>query len=199
MSKRLLTLSLGLLLFSACTPAEKDAMESLVDSNDTMMNDDDSDSMMKDESSDAMMKKDEGMRASEGTMMENNEAAAEGASEDTRMRSMYSLYAPQVLMNGQTKIIFFHAAWCPACRKADDTLRELYNRGDDLTMSFDELMEVLPQYSTYKVDYDTEKDLRAKYGVTYQHTFVLVDGQGNALKTVQGPSDDVLKSMIGAQ
>ncbi len=121
------------------------------------------------------------------------------APEDMRTRSMYSLYAPSVLVDGQTKVLFFHASWCPVCRKADDTLRGIYNQWDGSDLSFDELHALLPQYSVYKVDYDTEADLKAKYGVTYQHTFVLVDGQGNALKTIQGPSDAVLKELIGAK
>jgi thiol-disulfide isomerase/thioredoxin len=133
-----------------------------------------------------------------GVVTLEKEARVPPALELAATRSMYSLYAPEVLMDGQTKVLFFHAAWCPVCRKADTTLRDLYNRGDDATMTFEELMEVLPQYSVYKVDYDTETELKAKYGVTYQHTYVLVDGQGNALKTVQGPTDAALKELIGA-
>ncbi len=33
-----------------------------------------------------------------------------------------------------------------------------------------------------KTDYDTERELKKKYGVTYQHTFVQVDAQGNQIK-----------------
>nr|HRW20195.1 hypothetical protein [Dermatophilaceae bacterium] len=40
-----------------------------------------------------------------------------------------------------------------------------------------------------KVDYDSATELRQKYGVTQQHTFVLVDGQGNAVKKWSGAKD----------
>jgi thiol-disulfide isomerase/thioredoxin len=97
----------------------------------------------------------------------------------------YSIFMPSVLTDGETKVLFFHAAWCPVCRAADADLQEWFAQN-------------LPTLNVYKVDYDTSADLKAKYGVTYQHTFVLVDGQGNALKTIQGPSDAALKELIGA-
>jgi hypothetical protein len=36
------------------------------------------------------------------------------------------------------------------------------------------------------VDYDAATDLRTQYGVTVQHTFVQVDGQGNELAKFTG-------------
>ena len=50
----------------------------------------------------------------------------------------------------------------------------------------------------YKVNYDTETSLKSRYGVTYQHTFVLIDGEGNAIQKLQTPSDAELKALIGA-
>jgi thioredoxin 1 len=38
----------------------------------------------------------------------------------------------------------------------------------------------------FKTDYDTEKELKKKYGITYQHTFVLVDNEGNSIKKWNG-------------
>lgn len=37
-----------------------------------------------------------------------------------------------------------------------------------------------------KADYDIEKDLKKKYGVTYQHTLVQVDKAGNIIKKWNG-------------
>ena len=37
-----------------------------------------------------------------------------------------------------------------------------------------------------KTDYDSQKELKKKYGITYQHTFVLVDDEGNEIKTWNG-------------
>lgn len=122
-----------------------------------------------------------------GAMMED---------EENVIRTMYSLYAPEVLADGQTKVLFFHAAWCPVCKGADATLRTLYNSWDSTDMAIEELAEVLPGRSVYKVDYDTEADLKARYGVTYQHTFVVVDGEGNMISKIQGPTDEQLKELL---
>ena len=37
-----------------------------------------------------------------------------------------------------------------------------------------------------KTDYDSEQELTDKYGVTYQHTFVVVDSEGNEIKKWNG-------------
>ena len=37
-----------------------------------------------------------------------------------------------------------------------------------------------------KTDYDSSKDLKKKYSVTYQHTFVQVDKDGNQIKKWNG-------------
>ncbi len=155
------------------------------------------DTMMKD---DAMMDGNEGewtdeeMRAMEdGTMMKEED----GMMGDETMKKedaptkvepvdgSYGAYSPSVLANGQKKVLFFHAAWCPVCRHADTQLTAWYT-----THPF--------PISVYRVDYDTSADLKAKYGVTYQHTYVLVDGQGNALKVLQGPSDAELQALLQA-
>lgn len=70
--------------------------------------------------------------------------------------------------NGTT-VVFFYAAWCPNCRA---TVTELNQRWD----------EVRPGLSLVIADYDKEQALKAKYGVTYQDTFVLLDTSGNAVE-----------------
>jgi thiol-disulfide isomerase/thioredoxin len=109
---------------------------------------------------------------------------------DTNNESMtdhavYTAYSADVLTNGKPKVLFFHAAWCPICRNADTKMQAWYSDGH-------------PALDSYKVDYDTEMELKARYGVTYQHTYVLVDGQGNAVQTLQGPSEDELMALVGA-
>jgi thiol-disulfide isomerase/thioredoxin len=66
-----------------------------------------------------------------------------------------------------TKLLFFHASWCPQCRALDKDI----------------LATTLPENVTIiKVDYDTHQDLRQKYGITIQTTLVRVDDQGNLIK-----------------
>jgi len=62
-----------------------------------------------------------------------------------------------------TKLLFFHAPWCPQCRALDKDIRE-NNIPDGVTI--------------FKVDYDTNQNLRKQYGVTIQTTVVKVDSNG---------------------
>jgi thiol-disulfide isomerase/thioredoxin len=95
----------------------------------------------------------------------------------------YVPYTDGVVTNGKTKVLFFHAAWCPECKEADATLKSWFPSKDFAR-------------SVYKVDYDTAKELKVKYGVTYQHTFVVVDGNGAKLSLIQGPTDEQLKALL---
>ena len=52
-------------------------------------------------------------------------------------------------------------------------------------------------HAVYKVDYDTALDLRQRYGVTTQHTFVVIDGNGEKIDAIIGPSDEKLLELIG--
>lgn len=63
-------------------------------------------------------------------------------------------------------VLFFHADWCPSCRATEASL-DADGVPDGLTV--------------VKVDYDRATELRQKYGVTYQHTFVHVDDDGTKL------------------
>ena len=63
-----------------------------------------------------------------------------------------------------TKWLFFHAPWCPQCRALDESIRAS-ELPDGLTI--------------FKVDYDSNQSLRAKYGVTLQTTVVKTDEKGN--------------------
>ena len=63
-------------------------------------------------------------------------------------------------------VLFFHATWCPTCKAADDSLTS----------------NPVPEGLTIvKVDYDENVDLKEKFGVTVQHTFVQVDPDGTEL------------------
>lgn len=151
---------------------DADHRDDMMGSGDTMMDDDDR------MGSGSAMMDDEGMMDDHGMMDRDAD------DDDVVMAAgRYEAYTPAVLANGETKVLFFHAAWCPYCRSADTALTEWYGA------------QPLP-LSVYKVDYDTEKDLKARYGVTSQHTFILVDGQGNALRTVVGPSNDDLQTFL---
>ena len=70
-------------------------------------------------------------------------------------------------------VLFFNAAWCSTCREARDNIEaDLAGIPSDLTIVV--------------VDFDTATDLRQKYGVTVQHTFVQIDAEGTELAKWSG-------------
>lgn len=70
-------------------------------------------------------------------------------------------------------VLSFYASWCPSCRALESDIQEnLENIPSDVTI--------------LEVNYDTETDLKKKYGITQQHTFVQVDAAGNELAQWSG-------------
>jgi thiol-disulfide isomerase/thioredoxin len=70
-------------------------------------------------------------------------------------------------------VLFFHASWCPSCRGLDkDIVKNAQSIPSDLKI--------------LKTDYDTQTELKVKYGVTSQHTLVQVDKDGNMIKKWSG-------------
>ena len=88
------------------------------------------------------------------------EATAEGG--------QYAAYLEAELANEYDRhIIFFHAGWCPDCRAFKQNLT--------MDGSIPENVQIL------EVDYDSATELKQKYGITIQSTFVEVDSEGNQL------------------
>lgn len=74
---------------------------------------------------------------------------------------------------GKKRVLFFHAKWCPTCKLANEEIEKMFG-------------EIPADVVILKVDYDTETELKEKYGITYQHTFVLVDANGNQVTKWNG-------------
>ena len=106
----------------------------------------------------------------DGTKIE--EKTEEGKMENN---GTYENYAPEKLAlaeNGDV-VLFFHASWCPYCRAAEADINKN--------------LSIIPDgVHILKTDYDSNTALKQKYGVTYQHTFVQVDAQGNLIKKWSG-------------
>jgi thiol-disulfide isomerase/thioredoxin len=119
-------------------------------------------------------KNDEPMEDMEEKEMDT-EVAAEGS---------YTAYTDGVIGNGKTSVLFFHATWCPACKKNNGLLESWYNA------------EQFPR-SVYKIDFDTATELRKQYGVNGQDTFVLIDGSGNEIERVSFPAQSALRALLG--
>jgi len=129
------------------------------------------------------------MRDSKDDMMTTQEVTEEKAmmdEEKAMMTGSYEAYDAGKLARAETGdvVLFFHASWCPSCR--------------GLNASIEGNLGSIPEGVTIlKTDYDGETELRKKYGVTYQHTLVQVDADGNLIKKWSGsPSLDSLLSQI---
>lgn len=70
-------------------------------------------------------------------------------------------------------VLFFRASWCPTCKALDSDIRA-------------RLAEIPEGLTILDVDYDRETELKQRYGVTYQHTFVQIDAQGSAVHKWSG-------------
>lgn len=127
----------------------------------------------------ALLNMDSGALTDEAITSEviNNEVAGIGSYED---------YGPEKLAraaSGQV-LLFFHASWCPSCRA--------------LASNIEGNLNSIPQgLAILKVNYDTETELKRKYGVTTQHTLVQVDEAGNLIKKWSGGSrlDDLISRL----
>ncbi|MBP6860174.1 MAG: thioredoxin family protein [Candidatus Pacebacteria bacterium] len=108
---------------------------------------------------DKMMKEDTGMMDEKESMMKGS----------------YESYSAEKLARAESGdvVLFFHASWCPSCRGLNA----------DIEANRDSIPE---EVSILKVDYDTESELKKKYGVTYQHTLVQVAADGTLIKKWSG-------------
>lgn len=76
--------------------------------------------------------------------------------------------------SGNKVVLFFYASWCPFCQAADAAFQS-------------KTADIPTGITILKTDYDSQKALKTKYGVTTQHTFVQIDNNGNQIaKWVSG-------------
>lgn len=77
------------------------------------------------------------------------------------------------------RVLFFYASWCPTCRPADAD----FSANQDKIPSDMTLIRV--NYNDPDTDSE-EKALAKKYTVTYQHTFVQIDANGDKVAVWNG-------------
>lgn len=85
----------------------------------------------------------------------------------------YRDYEERFIADGSyaSTILFFHAPWCVECRGFEKAIS---------SGTVPEGVQIL------KIDYDTNQNLRQKYGVTIQSTFVRVNQDGSLAKRWSG-------------
>ncbi len=96
-------------------------------------------------------------------------------------KGAYVEYGPDVLEGSKSskRILFFYANWCPFCGAANADFRE---HTDQIPSG---VTIVRVNYNDSDTD-QAEKDLAVRYGVTYQHSFVQIDGDGAAITKWNG-------------
>ena len=143
---------------------------------------------MKQKQENAMMEKDkmqreEMMKKENDSMMKPTDAMMKDDKQSLNYIDYSAAALASAAQNGGKPVIFFKASWCPSCQAADK--------------AFTSNLDQIPAGVTIlKADYDTEKDLKAKYGITYQHTFVQVDATGKELAKWNGGDIDNLKTHL---
>jgi thiol-disulfide isomerase/thioredoxin len=137
----------------------------------------------------AIEEKDVTMKAGATTtdsMMKKDETSMMVKSDTIMKAGSYEAYSADKIARAETGdvVLFFHASWCPSCRGLNSNIESnLKSIPEDVTI--------------LKTDYDKETELKKKYGVTYQHTLVQVDKNGNLIKKWSGGSTlDNLLSQI---
>jgi len=80
------------------------------------------------------------------------------------------------------KVYFFHASWCPICQGIDKEINA-------------DTSKIPAGVTLIKTDFDSSTQLRQRYGVTTQYTFVQVDNSGN--ETAQWSATNLSKAIAG--
>lgn len=124
-----------------------------------------SEAMMKKEADTASMEKDNGAMSKAGNYI----TVAEYNANPTQ-------YADS------KKVYFFHASWCPICQSIDKAINA-------------DTSKIPAGVTIIKADFDSSTELRQKYGVTTQYTFVQVDSNGN--ETAQWSATTLDKAIQG--
>lgn len=155
----------------------EDAMkkDAAMKADDSAMEKKDSGAMMEDKKmeNESMMPKDDSMVNKTDTTMKEETSMNKG--ETMMAKGSYEPYASAKLSMADAGdvVLFFRASWCPTCKTVDADIRA---KKDSIPGGL----------TILDVDYDNSADLKKKYGVTYQHTFVQVDSKGNLIKKWAG-------------
>lgn len=116
--------------------------------------------------------------------LQQNTRAAESQPHQVLMdRMQYLDYSDQNLKTaekfGKTVLFFAATTWCSNCAALDADIKK-------------RVSELPSNVTILKVDYDSDRETKAKYGITMQTTLVLLDGNGKEMKRWTGSSFDNL-------
>lgn len=103
--------------------------------------------------------------------------------EDAPQYLSYSQATYDSLVGKKPVALFFHADWCPVCRKMETDIK-----GD--------LGNFPKGTKLIQVDYDTATALKQQYGITMQSIVVVLNAQGEVVAKLNGPGNDTLKKAL---
>lgn len=189
---------IGVIIFAAMHKNTKDKMSAQEGSMESSMKKTEGESMMQNENSSMTKDEDKMMDNKPSDAMQKDDAMKK---EDTMMQgdamvkespSSYIDYSQAVLADaklaqksGRKVVLFFHAGWCPFCIEADKDFKANIN-----TDKFPKNLTLI------KTDYDSNAELKRKYGITTQHTFVQIDSNGDQItKWISGATPELSKNI----
>lgn len=101
--------------------------------------------------------------------------------------STYIQYKENQKYLNDKNILFFKANWCSTCHIAENNI-------------LNDLASIPTNLTIYSVDFENSKniELKKKYNVTTQHTFVQVDKEGNMIKKweLSYTVDEILNQVV---
>lgn len=121
--------------------------------------------------------------AKEKKEFENKEKEQENAEKNASYQDYSAESVKSEQAKGQKVVLFFHAKWCPSCIMANRAFTK-------------NPQEIPTGVTVLKVDYDNSDELKQKYEVTYQHTFVQIDNEGELVTKWTGGDTELLKKNI---
>lgn len=88
----------------------------------------------------------------------------------------------EALKTGRPTVVYFHASWCPVCRKQQPILNEIV-----ADKKYEKMVALT-------ADYDTEKEIKTNLKISTQATIVVFkDGKEIARKTGVTQKDELKK------
>lgn len=105
----------------------------------------------------------------QSTQIHESQTVEQQEAEQTAALGVFVDFSEEALReHAETKrVVFFHADWCSTCN--------FYKRQI-------ESADVPSGITILKADYDNDTELKARYGVNVQSTFVLLDEDGEVLR-----------------
>lgn len=128
---------------------------------------------------DAMMEDDK-MKKDDSAMTDDDKMEKDEPAKTTK-KPYYIAYtkevAEQAIAEGRPVVYYFWAAWCPICRAEEPDIIRYVETSEHPIAGF-------------RVNFDTESELKAQYKIPYQHTTVFLNTRGQEVQRFTGPQSE---------